>query len=293
MGWNADGTCSVAGGGFNCNRSSVAGGVFGTDDATPSRPPRQRNVAFDMDTLHQAEQRDTQQMQMQRQQQMQMQQQQQQQMQMQRQQQQMQMQRQQQQQMQTQQQQQQQMQMQRQQQMQMQQQQQQMQQQPSRQASSPPGAYDDNRKKNTTANFSLGGDTWGESAPSHRGGKVRKGITPKDCGGFAQNRHGSSPPGHGNAGAAAGGFSRDRVQDRYGGGSGGAPGRVQPGGASSISLGSDSWDGSAASPRHNKAIMGRGQAAPMRTSSPMQMEAAGGQQRYDNRTHLGSNVCFG
>jgi len=180
--------------------------------------------------------------------------------------------------------------MQRQQQMQMQQQQ--MQQQPSRQASSPPGGYDDNRKKNTTANFSLGGDTWGESAPSHRGGKVRKGITPKDCGGFAQNRHGSSPPGHGNAGAAAGGFSRD-TQDRYGGGSGGAPGRVQPGGASSISLGSDSWDGSAASPRHNKAIMGRGQAAPMRTSSPMQMEAAGGQQRYDNRAHLGSNVCFG
>ena len=47
MGWNADGTCTPAGGGFNCNRSSVSGGVFGTDDAPPSREPRrQKNVTL-------------------------------------------------------------------------------------------------------------------------------------------------------------------------------------------------------------------------------------------------------
>ena len=94
MGWNADGTCTPSGGGFNANRSSVAGGVFGTDHA-PTREPRQRNVNF-LDELSQAEQRD----QMQQQQQMQQQRQMQMQMQMQRQQQQQQQMRQQQQQMQ-------------------------------------------------------------------------------------------------------------------------------------------------------------------------------------------------
>ena len=97
MGWNADGTCSNAGGGFNANRSSTPGGVFGTDDGhvrgdVSNRAPRRQGGGggggFSLDQVEQAERRDAahiQQMQAMQQQQMQ-QQRQQQQMQMQRQQ---------------------------------------------------------------------------------------------------------------------------------------------------------------------------------------------------------------
>ena len=77
-------------------------------------------------------------------------------------------------------------------------------------------------------------------------------------------------------------------------------GRKAPGGGSSISLGSDAWNGSTASPRYNKSLNGR--SAMRNTNSPAVMRAgpgyqeapaAGGGQRPDQRAHLGSNVCFG
>jgi len=264
MGGNADGTYTTGGGHYHANKSSQPGGVFGTDPSPSSRAPRRPSVTFDMDRLERAENRDAahmQQMQAQQQQQMQMQRQ-------------MQMQQQQQQQ---------------QQHMQMQQQQQQMQMAQSRQAPSPPSNYDHIRQKNSAASFSLGSDTWDGSLESSRGGKARRGVTSKQYGGFAKS--GSSPPGRGDAGPAAGSYVRERVLDRFNTQAPGGGGRG-PGGASSISLGSDAWDGSAASPRSNKALMGRGmpQAPPMQASS---MPAAGGAQRYDIRAHLGSNVCFG
>ena len=63
MGWNRDGSCTPAGGGFNANRSSVSGGVFGTDDLPSEKPPSRRSVGFSLDQVEQAEQRDVQHMQ--------------------------------------------------------------------------------------------------------------------------------------------------------------------------------------------------------------------------------------
>jgi len=186
MGWNKDGTCTPAGGGFNCNRSSVQGGVFGTDDAPSSRAPRQQ-VGFSLDAVDAAADRDAQHMRqmqaMQQQQQMQQQRQQQMAMQQQRQQQ-MAMQQQRQQQMATQQQRQQQMAMQQQQQQQqqmmmMQRQQQQQQQQRMPAPPSPPSEVDMIKKKNQTSSLGFE-DCWDSGAASYRGGKQRKGITSKD-----------------------------------------------------------------------------------------------------------------
>ena len=312
MGWNADGTCTTAGGGFNANRSSISGGVFGTDDAPPQRPPRRPQGGFSMEHLEMAESRDAQHMQ-----QMQQQQQQQQQM--------MMMQRQRQQQQQQQRQQQQQFMQQQQQQLMMQQRQQQAQQQQMmmqraqqqqqqmmtmmhEQAAppSPPTEYETILKKNMTTSIQLGGDEWGANAPSHRGrrpgGKVQQGVTPKECGAFAKG--GSSPPGHFNSnGMAAGGYARDQGANRYDSSNfdGFDRGRKAPGGGSSISLGSDAWNGSAPSPRYNKSLNGR--SVPVTRNSPALMRtgagagmsyydapAAGTGQRLDQRAHLGSNV---
>ena len=297
MGWNADGTCTTAGGGFNANRSSVAGGVFGTDDAPPQRqPPRRQGGGFSLDQVEQAESRDNQHMQQMQQQQMMQQRQQQAMMQQQRQQ----------QGMQQQQQMQQQQMMQRQQQQMMQQRQQQQQMQQQQQPPSPDNDYDRISKKNTVSSISLGGDAWSDNAPSHRGrrpgGRVQQGVTPKECGLHAKGG-GSSPPGS-NANMAAGGYVRDQGANRYDNSN--YEGRTKaPGGGSSISLGSDAWNGSAPSPRYNKSLNGR--SAPMRGSdSPAVMRsgpgagmgyqeapAAGGGQRPDQRAHLGSNICFG
>jgi len=294
MGWNADGTCSRAGGGFNANRSSVAGGVFGTDDAPPSR--RQRNVGFSLDQVEQAEQRDTQHLaQMQRQQQMAMQQRQQQ-MAMQQRQQQMAQQQMAQQQMAQQQMAQQQMaQQQHRQQMAQQQQQQAMMQQRQQPMAAPPSEHDSIKAKNQSSSFGFA-DCWDESAQSFRGGKARKGVTNKNGGGHLG--HGSSPP---DKGMAAGGF-KATGNDRFGGGGGGSGQRPGSQG-STISLGSACWDGSSASPRS------RGSTVPGRGSTPVpamrsggggyggyggyEPPAAGGGQRPDQRAHLGSNVCFG
>ena len=319
MGWNADGTCTSGGGGFNANRSSVSGGVFGTDDPPPSREPRRdRNVNF-LDELSQAEQRDQQQqMQMQRQQQMamqqqrQMQQQQQQQMavqqqrQMQQQQQQQmamqqqrQMQQQQQQQMavqqqrQMQQQQQQQMAMQEQRQMQLQQQQQmamqqqrqiqmqQQQRQQQQQQQPETTEYQQIQQRNSVSSISLGGGGWDESAASYRGGKVRKGVETK-LGGNSRGGQASM-----DMSVAAGSAMRLDADGRQGGGA-----RRPPGGGSSISLGSDTW---ASSPRqHQKMARGMQGAPPQMHTGGAYFDApaAGGAARYDNRAHLGSNITF-
>ena len=145
-------------------------------------------------------------------------------------------------------------------------------------------------------------DVWDVGAPSFRGGKTRKGVTSKSCGGFAH----SSPPGRHGGDAPAGGFVRGNTVDRFG-----APGGQQPQQrsgvqGSSISLGSSSWDGTAASPRGGGGtVMGRG-AARVQSPAPMHMRtgpgsgmsyhdgpAAGGGQRPDQRAHLGSNIAFG
>ena len=259
MGWNADGTCTRKESGFNCNKSSVQGGVFGTDEAPPSRPPRSREVSFSLDAVEQAEQRDAEHMQMMRQQQMIMQQRQQQMA----------------------------MQQQRQQQMAMQQQQQQQQQQ-YREPPPAPNELDEIRKKNQSSSLTMGGGDWAESAPSYRGGKQRKGITSKHLSGV------SSGNGESDYGMAAGGFSR--VADgptRYGG----TPASQQGPRGSSISLGSSSWDGTADSPRRRGGAPGRGSTPiPVMRSGGggfYDGPAAGGGQRPDQRAHLGSNICFG
>jgi hypothetical protein len=278
MGWNADGTCTRKESGFNCNKSSVQGGVFGTDEAPPSRPPRSREVSFSLNAVEQAEQRDAEHMQMMRQQQMMMQQRQQQ----------MAMQQQRQQQMAMQQQQQEQMAMQQLRQQQMAMQQQQQQQQQYREPPPAPNELDEIRKKNQSSSLTMGGGDWAESAPSYRGGKQRKGITSKHLSGV------SSGNGESDYGMAAGGFSR--VADgptRYGG----TPASQQGPRGSSISLGSSSWDGTADSPRRRGGAPGRGS-----TPIPVMRSggggfydgpAAGGGQRPDQRAHLGSNICFG
>ena len=287
MGWNADGTCTSGGGGFNANRSSVSGGVFGTDDPPPSREPRRdRNVNF-LDELSQAEQRDQQQqMQMQRQQQMAMQQQRQMQQQQQQQmavQQQRQMQQQQQQQMamqeqrQMQLQQQQQMAMQQQRQIQMQQQQRQQQQQQQPETTE----YQQIQQRNSVSSISLGGGGWDESAASYRGGKVRKGVETK-LGGNSRGGQASM-----DMSVAAGSAMRLDADGRQGGGA-----RRPPGGGSSISLGSDTW---ASSPRqHQKMARGMQGAPPQMHTGGAYFDApaAGGAARYDNRAHLGSNITF-
>ena len=259
MGWNADGTCTRKESGFNCNKSSVQGGVFGTDEAPPSRPPRSREVSFSLDAVEQAEQRDAEHMQMMRQQQMIMQQRQQQMA----------------------------MQQQRQQQMAMQQQQQQQQQQ-YREPPPAPNELDEIRKKNQSSSLTMGGGDWAESAPSYRGGKQRKGITSKQLSGV------SSGNGESDYGMAAGGFLR--VADgptRYGG----TPASQQGPRGSSISLGSSSWDGTADSPRRRGGAPGRGSTPiPVMRSGGGGIydgPAAGGGQRPDQRAHLGSNICFG
>ena len=107
-------------------------------------------------------------------------------------------------------------------------------------------------------------------------------------------------------GMAAGGYARDQSANRYDNSHGydGSHdrGRKAPGGGSSISLGSDAWNGSAPSPRYNKPLNGRSvpvaqrnSPAVMRTGPGAGMSyhdapAAGTGQRLDQRAHLGSNV---